>query len=167
MWDGKKPRACLFQIFGTPAYVHIPKEKRHKLESKAKLMMFVGYDEQSKAYRMVDKKTGKIEVSRDVRFTEIGNKDQQQNQIKAEVESNDEEVEFIFKGGAVESMQTIAQKDVENDHVESIVDSDSGEESFKDAMDSGQNDASYEQEVTKESGSRRSSRSNKGRPTAR
>ena len=65
MWDGKKPSACVFQIFGTPAYVHIPKEKPHKLESKAKLMMFVGYDEQSKAYRMVDKKTGKIEKSRD------------------------------------------------------------------------------------------------------
>lgn len=68
IWTGKKPKASIFQTFGSPAYVHIPKEKRHKLSEKSKLMTFVGYDEHSKAYRLLDRKTCKVEVSRDVRF---------------------------------------------------------------------------------------------------
>jgi hypothetical protein len=38
------------RIFGSPVYIHIPKEKRNKLEASGKKGNFVGYSETSKAY---------------------------------------------------------------------------------------------------------------------
>ena len=38
------------RIFGPPMYVHVPKEKRAKLEPSGKKGIFVGYSDCSKAY---------------------------------------------------------------------------------------------------------------------
>jgi hypothetical protein len=46
----KKPEIEHFRIFGCPVYLHIPKEKRPKLEPLGKKGIFVGYSESSKAY---------------------------------------------------------------------------------------------------------------------
>jgi uncharacterized membrane protein YvbJ len=40
------------RIFGSPVYIHIPKEKRTKLEPSRNKETFVGYSETSKAYRI-------------------------------------------------------------------------------------------------------------------
>ena len=40
------------RIFGIPVYIHVPKEKRSKLEPSRKKDIFVGYSESSKAYRI-------------------------------------------------------------------------------------------------------------------
>ena len=65
---GTKPDVSQLRIFGCPAYVHVPKDLRHKLEPVAIKGIFVGYQPGSKAYRvLVD---GKIKVSRDVTFNE-------------------------------------------------------------------------------------------------
>jgi hypothetical protein len=32
MFSGKKPKVSHFQIFGSPVFIHIPKEKRTKLD---------------------------------------------------------------------------------------------------------------------------------------
>ena len=40
------------RIFGTPVYVHVPKEKRAKLEPSGKKGLFVVYRDCSKAYRV-------------------------------------------------------------------------------------------------------------------
>ena len=48
----KKPAADHKRIFGTPVYVHVPKEKRAKLEPSSKKGIFVGYSDCSKDYRV-------------------------------------------------------------------------------------------------------------------
>ena len=48
----KKPAVDHMRIFGTLVYVHVPKEKRAKLEPSGKKGIFVGYSDCSKAYRV-------------------------------------------------------------------------------------------------------------------
>lgn len=64
---GSKPRMDYFHEFGCDALVMIPDQKRKKLDEKAKPMKFVGYDEWSKGFRMVDE-NNKIVISREVYF---------------------------------------------------------------------------------------------------
>ena len=47
---GKKPEFNHLKIFGFPGYIHLPKEKRTKLDPSGKKGIFVGYSETSKAY---------------------------------------------------------------------------------------------------------------------
>ena len=51
-------------------YIHIPKEKRTKLDPSGKKGIFVGYSESSKAYRIYFPGYKKIDISRDVTFDE-------------------------------------------------------------------------------------------------
>jgi hypothetical protein len=51
-------------------YIHVPKEKRTKMEPSGKKGVFVGYSENSKAYRIYVPCQRKIEVSRGVTFHE-------------------------------------------------------------------------------------------------
>ena len=52
MYTRKKPKVRHLKIFGFPVYVHIPKEKRTKLDPSGKKGIFVGYCEVSKAFRI-------------------------------------------------------------------------------------------------------------------
>ena len=52
MFSGEKPEVSHLTIFGCPVYVHVPKEKRSKLEPSGKKGIFVGYRESSKAYKV-------------------------------------------------------------------------------------------------------------------
>ena len=51
-------------------YIHIPKEKRTKLDPSGRKGTFVGYFESSKAYRIYFLGFKKIDISRDVTFDE-------------------------------------------------------------------------------------------------
>ena len=57
-------------IFGCPIYLHIPKEKRTKLDPSGKKGKFVGYYEVSKSFRIYISGFHHIEISRDVTFYE-------------------------------------------------------------------------------------------------
>lgn len=70
LWVGKKPSLEYLRIFGSEAYVHVPKEFRRKLDVRAKLRVFVGYQDDSANYRVYDADTKKISVSRNVTFHE-------------------------------------------------------------------------------------------------
>lgn len=70
VWSGKVPNISHLRIFGSAAMVHVPKEKSRKLDSKASKMLFIGYSEQTKGYRLIDTKTKKVVISRDVTFLE-------------------------------------------------------------------------------------------------
>jgi hypothetical protein len=70
VFTGKKPSVDHLRIFGSPVYIHIPKEKRNKLEPSRKKGTFVGYSETSKAYTIYVLGKKFIEVSRDVNFHE-------------------------------------------------------------------------------------------------
>ena len=52
IFTGKKPEVSHLKIFGCPVYIHIPKEKRTKLDPSRKKGIFVGYYEVSKAFRI-------------------------------------------------------------------------------------------------------------------
>jgi hypothetical protein len=65
-----KPEVEHFRIFGCPVYLHVPKEKRSKLDPSGRKGTLVGYSESSKAYRIYIPGQRQIEVSRDVIFEE-------------------------------------------------------------------------------------------------
>ena len=70
MFTRKKPEVSHLKIFGCPVFVHIPKEKRNKLEPSGKKGIFVGYCEVSKAFRIYIAGHRHIKISRDVTFDE-------------------------------------------------------------------------------------------------
>ena len=67
---GKKLEVSNLIIFGCPMYIHIPKEKRTKLDPLGRKGIFVGYSERSKAYRIYFPGFKKIDISGDVKFDE-------------------------------------------------------------------------------------------------
>ena len=70
MYTRKKLEVSHLEIFGFPVYVHIPKDKRTKLDPFGKKGIFVGYPKVSKAFRIYISGFHHIEISRDVTFDE-------------------------------------------------------------------------------------------------
>lgn len=60
-------------MFGSDAYVRIPDAKRRKLDPRSRKLTFVGYAEDQKGYRFLDRATDTITVSRDAAFIEWKN----------------------------------------------------------------------------------------------
>jgi transposase InsO family protein len=92
---GKKARAVNFHEFGSEAYVMIPYEKRQKLDDKAEKKIFVGYDEEAKGYRFINKDFGgknrvAVTVSREVVFLD-NLKENKSKQQPHEVKSHQEQ----------------------------------------------------------------------------
>ena len=96
----KKPDVLNLQIFGCMAYVHIPKEHRQKLDSKTQRCLFLGYDDETKAYRLYDHIKKQVIISRNVIFDEskIG---YQHLEI---TEFEDDSLDFPLTTGEGESM---------------------------------------------------------------
>eukprot|EP00253_Pinus_taeda_P030339 PITA_30339 len=69
-WSGRKQGVTHMKVFGCVAYAHIPNQLRRKLDNKGEKCIFVGYSEESKAYRLYIPSTKKFFVSRDVQFFE-------------------------------------------------------------------------------------------------
>ena len=70
VWSGQKPSVSHLKVFGSVAYAHVPSQQRTKLEDKCKKYVFIGYDEMTKAYKLLDPINQKVIVSRDVRVDE-------------------------------------------------------------------------------------------------
>jgi transposase InsO family protein len=70
MFTRKKPEVSHLKIFGCPVFIHIPKEKRNKLDPSGKKGIFVGYCEVSKAFKIYIPGQNHIKISRDVTFDE-------------------------------------------------------------------------------------------------
>ena len=69
-WSGVKPNVDYFRVFGCIGHVHVPDNKRKKLDDKSFQCVLLGVSEKSKAYRLYDPVSKKIVVSRDVVFEE-------------------------------------------------------------------------------------------------
>lgn len=70
-WFKKKPAIKHLRVFGSAAYLHIPKERRgNKFDPKSRKLIIVGYDNESTNYRLWDKEKRRIFVSSDVTFDE-------------------------------------------------------------------------------------------------
>lgn len=67
-WSGRKPDLSRVRVFGSKDMVHVPKQKRKKWDAKSKEAISVGYEEETKAYRLYDSVKKTIFKSRDVLF---------------------------------------------------------------------------------------------------
>lgn len=70
MWFGVRLDLKHLRIFGSEAFVNVPKQHLTKLDARAKKMILVGYESSSSNYRVFDPVSKKITVSRDVTFRE-------------------------------------------------------------------------------------------------
>ena len=86
-------------------YAHVPAEKRTKLDEKSQKYVFLGYSDVTKGYRLLDVKTNKLVVSRDVIFYEkTWNWEDKKIENTAIISSNqeeDEKDEDVSKGGEI------------------------------------------------------------------
>ncbi|KAH9752737.1 hypothetical protein KPL71_014822 [Citrus sinensis] len=71
-WSGRKPGISHLRVFGSITHVHVPDESRAKLDDKSEKFIFIGYDNNSKGYKLYNPNNGKIVISRDVVFDEEG-----------------------------------------------------------------------------------------------
>jgi hypothetical protein len=72
LFHGTKPNVSNLRVFGACAHVHVPKERRTKLDKRSLCGVFVGYEMHTKGWRILYRAGGtwKAVVSRDVAFDE-------------------------------------------------------------------------------------------------
>lgn len=112
LFTGKRVDLSNIKLFGSPVMVHVPAEKRKKWDRKSERMIFVGFDDDTKGYRCINRNNGKLTISRDVIFHEI----MQMESINV-TDDND----------------SVRDTEVKND--ESIIDVDSSDEQTDDYTD--------------------------------
>ena len=69
-WYGRKPSVSFLWTFGRIGHVRKTKPNLTKLEDRSTPMVFLGYAEGTKAYRLYDPRGDKVLVSHDVVFGE-------------------------------------------------------------------------------------------------
>jgi hypothetical protein len=67
---GKKPNVSYFRVFGSKCFILIKRGRSSKFSPKAVEGFLLGYDSNTRAYRVFNKSTGLIEVSCDIVFDE-------------------------------------------------------------------------------------------------
>lgn len=105
LWTLEKPDLSHIRIFGSIAYAHITKESRKKFDAKSKKCVLVGYQGDSKNYRLYDPSADKVIVSRDVIFNET---------INAKSENDNGSVVTI-KSEAIENNENAIDRQAIND----------------------------------------------------
>lgn len=70
VWSGRPINLKHLRSFGCDAMLHIPKEKRRKWDEKSNKMIFVGYSEITKGYKLMDPIHHTVKIGRDVIFLE-------------------------------------------------------------------------------------------------
>ena len=60
VWTGNKPSLSHLRVFGCDAYVHVPKEKRRKLDNKSERCIFIGYKDGLKGYKLWNSERRKV-----------------------------------------------------------------------------------------------------------
>jgi hypothetical protein len=113
-WSGIKPSVSYFRIFGCIGYVHVPDQKRSKLDDKSVKCVLLGVSEESKAYKLYDPIKKKIVISRDVKFQEDAAWDWGEAKTSIETDTNDmnpleescQEVEEIIHQNSHDTAET-------------------------------------------------------------
>lgn len=82
LWFGKSYDVNFLKVFGSQCSVHIPKQKRRKLDVKSKIGIFVGYESNIKGYRIYYPQNNNVQIATDVVF--IPQNVLQQNEQKGE-----------------------------------------------------------------------------------
>ena len=67
-WNERKLNATYLKVFGIIGYMHVHEQVKTKLDDKNKIMIFVGYDQKSKEYKLYNPNEGNKVINRDVKF---------------------------------------------------------------------------------------------------
>jgi hypothetical protein len=67
---GKKPNVSYFGVFGSKCFILVKRGRKSKFAPKAVEGFLLGYDSNTRAYRVFNKSTGLVEVSCDIVFDE-------------------------------------------------------------------------------------------------
>jgi hypothetical protein len=102
MFSREKLKANHLRIFGCLVFVHVPKEKRTKLDPSRKNGIFVGYSDTLKAYRIYIYGHQKVEISQDVTFDESASFSKSKQDCEKEVHEEENEVTRVLEAEAVE-----------------------------------------------------------------
>ena len=78
-------------MFGSVAYAHVPDQRRTKLKDKSKRYIFIGYDEKTKGYKLLDPISKMVIVSRDLRVNKASEWDWN-NSTKVHIEVGESSV---------------------------------------------------------------------------
>jgi hypothetical protein len=84
---GNKPNVSYFRVFGSKCYILVKKGRHSKFAPKAVEGFLLGYDSNTKAYKVFNKSSGLVEVSSDVVFDETNGSPREQ----ADLDDIDEE----------------------------------------------------------------------------
>ncbi|CAG9787134.1 unnamed protein product [Diatraea saccharalis] len=105
LWSGNDVDVNKFKVFGSRAFVHIPKELRKKWDYKGKEYIFVGYCDETKGYRFSDPNIpSRVIKSRDVVFLE------ETKEIEAKNEAISEKSK-VLKNSTVNVLKPKRQKE--------------------------------------------------------
>lgn len=119
LWTGRKPNVKKLKIFGSAAFLHIPKELRSKLDPKCKKLYHVGYT--VNGYRLWDEKKKKIVIGRDVVFDEstmFGEKQEMEPNVPKQVELLFEE-RMGRRNGVPDEQENVSSAEEEEEDEES------------------------------------------------
>jgi hypothetical protein len=75
---GNKPNVSYFRVFGSKCYILVKKGRHSKFAPKVVEGFLLGYDSNTKAYRVFNKSSGLVEVSSDVVFDETNGSPREQ-----------------------------------------------------------------------------------------
>jgi hypothetical protein len=75
---GNKPNVSYFRVFGSKCYILVKKGRNSKFAPKAVEGFLLGYDSNTKAYRVFNKSSGLVEASSDVVFDETNGSPREQ-----------------------------------------------------------------------------------------
>jgi hypothetical protein len=75
---GNKPNVSYFRVFGSKCYILVKKGRNSKFAPKAVEGFLLGYDSNTKAYRVFNKSSGLVEVSSDIVFDETNGSPREQ-----------------------------------------------------------------------------------------
>jgi hypothetical protein len=89
---GIKPNVSYFKVFGSKCFILIKRGRSSKFAPKAVEGFLLGYDSNTRAYRLFNKSTGLVEVSCDIVFDEINGSQVEQVDLD---ELDDEEAPCI------------------------------------------------------------------------
>ena len=77
-WHKQKPMVNQLKVFGCIGYTHIPSQEREKFDEKGEKFdekgekyIFIDYNDESKGFRLLNPKTNKLVIARDVIFDEL------------------------------------------------------------------------------------------------
>jgi hypothetical protein len=89
---GKKPNVSYFRVFGSKCFILIKRGRKSKFSPKAVEGVLLGYDSNTRAYRVFNESTGLVEVSCDIALDETNGSQVEQVDLD---ELDDEEAPCI------------------------------------------------------------------------